>query len=104
MLPTCIGISGVSRYRKDASIEDSFLASPLYASQRDHAALFVARLAFRRSPVQDVSQDCACSGGAYAMAKGPDRSNCLNSPSGWARRSATAHKAAAMTPSPTWIA
>src|ERR1700749_1562767 len=27
MLPTCIGISGVSRYRNDASIEDSFLAS-----------------------------------------------------------------------------
>src|SRR4030088_1441946 len=25
MLPTCIGISGVSRYRNDASIEDSFL-------------------------------------------------------------------------------
>src|ERR1700716_489269 len=27
MLPTCIGISDVSRYRNDASIEDSFLAS-----------------------------------------------------------------------------
>src|ERR1700727_1720619 len=30
MLPTCIGISGVSRYRNDASIEDSFLASLIY--------------------------------------------------------------------------
>ncbi len=28
------------------------------------------------------------------MAKGPDRSNGLNSPSAWARRSATAHNAA----------
>src|SRR5580698_7823273 len=27
MLPTCIGISGVSRYRNDASMADSFLAS-----------------------------------------------------------------------------
>src|ERR1700689_4218980 len=27
MLPTCIGISGVSKYRNDASIDDSFLAS-----------------------------------------------------------------------------
>src|SRR5690348_3491318 len=29
MLPTCIGISGVSRYRNDASSEDSFLASAM---------------------------------------------------------------------------
>src|SRR5947207_1520356 len=29
MLPTCIGISGVSRYRKDASNDDSFLGAPL---------------------------------------------------------------------------
>jgi hypothetical protein len=33
MLPTCIGISGVSRYRNDASMADSFLAS-LIASSR----------------------------------------------------------------------
>src|SRR5471032_775362 len=33
MLPTCIGISGVSRYRNDASIEDSFLASLIFSSQ-----------------------------------------------------------------------
>jgi len=33
------------------------------------------------------------------MAKGPDRLNCTNSPSLWARRSATAHKAAGFTPS-----
>src|ERR1700691_299662 len=32
MLPTCIGISGVSRYRNDASIEDSFFASPIFSS------------------------------------------------------------------------
>jgi len=38
MLPTCIGISGVSRYRNDASIEDSFLASAIFSSRRDHAA------------------------------------------------------------------
>src|ERR1700755_56272 len=33
MLPTCIGISGVSRYKNDASIEDSFLASPIFPSR-----------------------------------------------------------------------
>jgi len=38
------------------------------------------------------------------MANGPDRSNWLNSPSAWARRSATAHKTAGFTPSPTWPA
>src|SRR5580700_12148351 len=32
MLPTCIGISGVSRYRNDASIDDSFLASLMLSS------------------------------------------------------------------------
>jgi hypothetical protein len=40
MLPTCIGISGVSRYRNDASIEDSFLASLMIPSRRDCAAPF----------------------------------------------------------------
>jgi hypothetical protein len=34
MLPTCIGISGVSRYRNDASSDDSFLASPMISSRR----------------------------------------------------------------------
>src|ERR1700719_3491561 len=34
MLPTCIGISGVSRYRNDASIEDSFLASLICSSRK----------------------------------------------------------------------
>src|SRR5882724_11986122 len=34
MLPTCIGISGVSRYRNDASIEDSFLASLMFSSRK----------------------------------------------------------------------
>src|ERR1700688_4898920 len=39
MLPTCIGISGVSRYRNDASIEDSFLASLIFFPPgTDHAA------------------------------------------------------------------
>jgi hypothetical protein len=33
MLPTCIGISGVSRYRNDASSEDSFLPSPMLPSR-----------------------------------------------------------------------
>src|SRR3981189_1037046 len=33
MLPTCIGISGVSRYRNEASIEDSFLASLIFSSR-----------------------------------------------------------------------
>src|ERR1051326_5064049 len=33
MLPTCIGISGVSRYRNDASIDDSFLASAMHSSR-----------------------------------------------------------------------
>src|SRR5580704_12003452 len=39
MLPTCIGISGVSRYRNDASIEDSFLALLIFSSRKPtHAA------------------------------------------------------------------
>ena len=38
------------------------------------------------------------------MANGPDRSNGLNLPSGWAKRSAIAHKAAEFTPSPIWLA
>ena len=45
-------------------------------------------------------QDCAFSGGAYAMANGPDRSNCLNSPSACASRSATAHNAAGVDAEP----
>src|SRR4051794_2611856 len=56
----------------------------------------------QNAPVLRTSgQDCAFSGAGYAMANGPDRSNCLNSPSGWAKRSATAHNAAGFTPSPT---
>src|SRR6202158_546220 len=102
MLPTCIGISGVSRYRNDASIDDSFLASLISSSRKSRGAL-LALLAFRR-PQASGHQDCAFSGGAYAMANGPDRSNCLNSPSLWAKRSANAHKAAAFTPIPTWLA
>src|ERR1700694_4483404 len=103
MLPTCIGISGVSRYRNDASIEDSFLASLIFSSRADRAAPWWR---FWRSdgPYDSGHQDCAFSGGAYAMANGPDRSNCLNSPSLWAKRSATAHRAAAFTPIPTWLA
>src|ERR1700682_1424057 len=39
MLPTCIGISAVSRYRNEASIEDSFLASLIFSSREtNHAA------------------------------------------------------------------
>src|ERR1700761_7168650 len=96
MLPTCIGISGVSRYRNDASIEDSFLASPMFSSRDRGVAPLPALLAYQA--------DCAFSGGAYAMANGPDRSKWLNWPSGWARRSATAHNAAGLTPIPTWLA
>src|SRR5579863_6955265 len=33
MLPTCIGISGVSRYRNEASMADSFLASLIGSSR-----------------------------------------------------------------------
>src|ERR1700739_4949528 len=101
MLPTCIGISGVSRYRNDASIEDSFLASPMFSS-RDRA--FGPKY-FGALPALLANQaDCAFSGGAYAMANGPDRSKWLNWPSAWARRSATAHNAAGLTPIPTWLA
>ena len=38
------------------------------------------------------------------MANGPDRSKCLNCPSGWASRSATAQSAAGLTPMPMWLA
>src|ERR1700676_1761071 len=48
MLPTCIGISGVSRYRNDASIEDSFFASPmLFPPRTKLLGALVALLAFR---------------------------------------------------------
>src|SRR5665213_3777091 len=105
MLPTCIGISGVSRYRNDASIEDSFLASLMFSSQIFLAEDLPGREIARRLIGASGDQaDCAFSGGPYAMANGPDRSNWTNWPSGWARRSATAHKAAAFTPSPTWLA
>jgi hypothetical protein len=40
MLPTCIGISGVSRYKKDASSEDSFLPSPILLLPRKIAGAF----------------------------------------------------------------
>src|SRR6185369_17054216 len=49
MLPTCIGISGVSRYRNDASIEDSFLASAIFSSRSRQRGALVALLAFRSS-------------------------------------------------------
>src|SRR5260370_1520749 len=75
----------------------------IYLPKRSRGAL-MALLAFRPSLLRDGIHDCAFSGGAYAMANGPDRSNCLNSPSACAKRSATAHKAAGLTPSPTWLA
>src|ERR1700722_11430345 len=82
MLPTCIGISGVSRYRNDASMADSFLASPIDPSREQlHCTLNGAFWFWRSDGPFDVGtlgQDCARSGGAYAMAKGPDRSNWLN--------------------------
>jgi hypothetical protein len=49
MLPTCIGISGVSRYRNDASIEDSFLASAIFSSRSRKRGALVALLASRVS-------------------------------------------------------
>src|SRR6476620_12306374 len=60
MLPTCIGISGVSRYRNDASIEDSFLASAIFSSRsRKHGAL-VALLASGMSLVlEDIRKPLA---------------------------------------------
>src|ERR1700730_18115583 len=104
MLPTCIGISGVSRYRNDASIEDSFLASLIISLPAQITRRLGGASGVQTVPRFGAIQDCAVSGGAYAMANGPDRSNCLNSPSVWARRCATAHKAAALMPSPTWLA
>src|SRR5829696_9769456 len=47
MLPTCIGISGVSRYRNDASIEDSFLASAIFSSRSRKRGALAALLASR---------------------------------------------------------
>jgi hypothetical protein len=44
MLPTCIGISGVSRYRNDASIEDSFLPSAMVSSRQTIRDAFVGIL------------------------------------------------------------
>src|SRR2546430_10318220 len=49
MLPTCIGISGVSRYRNDASIEDSFLASAIFSSRSRKRGALAALLASRMS-------------------------------------------------------
>src|ERR1700722_11672876 len=51
MLPTCIGISGVSRYRNDASMADSFLASLIGPSRKQLRGTLIGAfiLAFRRS-------------------------------------------------------
>ncbi len=52
MLPTCIGISGVSRYRNDASIDDSFLASAMFFSSRyNKRGALVALLGVLRPPL-----------------------------------------------------
>ena len=50
MLPTCIGISGVSRYRNDASIEDSFLASAMSSSRYRKRGALVALLGVQSFP------------------------------------------------------
>jgi hypothetical protein len=87
MLPTCIGISGVSRYRNDASIEESFLASAIFSSRsRKRGALAALRASqmsllldhirkpltivqqlqvgiFRDRALGSGRQDCAFSGG-----------------------------------------
>src|SRR5580692_385882 len=75
MLPTCIGISGVSRYRNDASIEDSFLASLMCSSLEQLTRRLDGASGVQWSLFRDIGHDCACSGGAYAMANGPDRTN-----------------------------
>src|ERR1700723_1508909 len=51
MLPTCIGIYGVSRYRNDASMADSFLAS-LIGPSREQLRCTLA--VFYNSCVQTV--------------------------------------------------
>src|SRR5689334_6953241 len=53
MLPTCIGISGVSRYRNDASIEDSFLASAILSSHSRKRGALGALLASSMSLLLD---------------------------------------------------
>src|SRR4051812_41249928 len=59
MLPTCIGISGVSRYRNDASSEDSFLASAMASSRAiRHAAPGPALLAFTAPSHGGISGLC----------------------------------------------
>ena len=54
MLPTCIGISGVSRYRNDASIEDSFLASLIFSSRKTKSRGALAALLASDGPGQDL--------------------------------------------------
>src|SRR5258708_31024487 len=79
MLPTCIGISGVSRYRNDASIEDSFLpASAMTAPPRKPSTA-----SLRRS-----GAECAFSGAEYAMGKA--RGGTQRAPSDAAARCAEA--------------
>src|SRR5580698_10869027 len=80
MLPTCIGISGVSRYRNDASMEDSFLASLIGSLPRTMTLHLGGVYGFGSGveTIPSTGQDCARSDGAYAMAKGPDRPNWLN--------------------------
>src|ERR1700727_3085666 len=54
MLPTCIGISGVSRYRNDASTDDSFLAS-LIGSSREQLRLPPLAVLFILVPGQSLN-------------------------------------------------
>src|SRR3569832_683921 len=54
MLPTCIGISGVSRYRNDASIADSFLASLIGSSREQWRYTLSGVFGFSRSMVELV--------------------------------------------------
>src|SRR5436305_112511 len=56
MLPTCIGISGVSRYRNDASIDDSFLASAMVFLRYNKRGALVALLGVLR---QSLRSGCA---------------------------------------------
>ena len=68
---------------------------------------FAALLAFRRSRgQQDVGQDCAFSGGAYAMANGPDPVKLLEFAlrPGPGDRADRPQGAAGLTPSPIWLA
>src|ERR1700681_604503 len=88
MLPTCIGISGVSRYRNDASIEDSFLASLIVPSRHTHAGAFGGAsgvqtvLKFRTSSGLCIFRGRICNGKRPRSVKLPEFTLGLRQPIG----------------------